>query len=555
MINKIKARIFGKKSEKGYTLMWDSLIALSFAILALMMFYSFNYSEYTSTSSMDFLAMHYASEDLLEVLNKKYVLDEISFAWSVEEDIAARDVSKRYIDNLLPKKFGYKLVIVDMTDPNMTEYVIYNSDEDPSSGRLKENESTVETHAARLLVGYSRNLPTVGSVGRAYMVIRGLDDAAFFGNETECVEPVDYCCFTPGCTATVPNNLDHGDIAVCYSENCTVPVGNNLMHNAQAVCCEENCDVDVGNNVEQNDATIACCDKNCSVSAHNNMQQDAHAYCCGDGCTTYIDARLHLKNNIRVGTCGNNSRATVLSSNGKFIQNGPNYIYCIGDDCVVDVSVGSIKDAVIYCIGSNCRVNIDGGTNGAKAYCSGGGCNITCDTCDIIGSLPADAPTNCDNACELCNIYCNYSDETPLAIVSVAYDIPLYNTYGTDNISVFYDLNRNGTADGNYTFSFSTQTPADNELDPEHDAVDDAFVRLMDKLNSHDDKNPNASVAINMSDPDCFNSTVCPGTGCGDGCRSNPIDVNSSDLTLGGIHSGAIRSLWGPVKVSLVLWM
>ena len=123
------------------------------------------------------------------------------------------------------------------------------------------------------------------------------------------------------------------------------------------------------------------------------------------------------------------------------------------------------------------------------------------------------------------------------SVFFVKYKINAYVPYGDpkskaagSNITVWYDSNQDGTAEGSVNISVG-ENPDD--YDPENDAVDDAVMRLLDELNFYND------------DPDLA-----------DGSQDNPVDVEiTPEMNFESSNVGDVRSMWGPAILKLVVWM
>ncbi|HDH41350.1 MAG TPA: VWA domain-containing protein [Candidatus Altiarchaeales archaeon] len=149
--------------NKGYTIMIDALVALIFVLIVTTALFSIEYSRTARTESGEFTRLHYVSEDTLDVLNKKGILDEIATLWAEnstpgsEEMVNASNLAREYLEKILPDRVGYKLIIEGDE--------VVNSSSNPD--RVTEEEASTKTHSTRLLVGYGRGLPTRGLVARA----------------------------------------------------------------------------------------------------------------------------------------------------------------------------------------------------------------------------------------------------------------------------------------------------------------------------------------------------------------------------------------------------
>jgi len=168
-----------KMNKKGYAMLLDSIAALTFILLLGMLIVHLYQPKMSQTSIVAYKNLHYVSEDILDVLNKKGVLDDIGTEWAVSNGSTnsthfenATNLTKEYFDSLIPSNLGYRVLIDDT--------VIYDSDEDNTSNRIRESASTTETYASRLLVGYAAGLPTVGHIARAFLTnIREKETSAY----------------------------------------------------------------------------------------------------------------------------------------------------------------------------------------------------------------------------------------------------------------------------------------------------------------------------------------------------------------------------------------
>jgi len=148
--------------DKGYSIFIDAVFSL---FITLTIFTAVVGLKYTGSSPSDisFTRLHYFSEDVFDVLNKKGVLDDIGEFWAAADGnrsspdfINATDISRQYLDELIPESIGYSLTI------DGEEIVNNTRGKDPESAMVK-------THATRLLVGYGKGLPTRGYVARAFL--------------------------------------------------------------------------------------------------------------------------------------------------------------------------------------------------------------------------------------------------------------------------------------------------------------------------------------------------------------------------------------------------
>lgn len=91
----------------------------------------------------------------------------------------------------------------------------------------------------------------------------------------------------------------------------------------------------------------------------------------------------------------------------------------------------------------------------------------------------------------------------------------------------YYDLDLDGNQDGYIEMVVGNGS---DPWDPDIDAIDNAMVKIMDKLNFYED------------------------TGADDGSATNPIDVYPRELSFDTVPIGGIPWLWGPSIFTLKVW-
>lgn len=95
--------------------------------------------------------------------------------------------------------------------------------------------------------------------------------------------------------------------------------------------------------------------------------------------------------------------------------------------------------------------------------------------------------------------------------------------------TLWYDTDQDNVADGSSNVQVGS-TPSDI-FDPLNDSIDDAFMRLLDKINFIED------------------------TGDDDGSETNPIDLEiTSDISFDSFYVSGVPSLWGPTKFEIRVW-
>jgi|GEM_PF-2431606 len=148
--------------KKGYVLTLDAILALILVMTIFLIVLGIQ-SSIKSTEKTEFKRIHYISEDAIEVLNKRGVLDQICTEWALADNnessphwINAGNIAREYLSEIIPDRMGYKLLIDGKEICNDT--------------RIPENEAMVKTHSTRILTGYMPRMPVIGCVSRSYLV-------------------------------------------------------------------------------------------------------------------------------------------------------------------------------------------------------------------------------------------------------------------------------------------------------------------------------------------------------------------------------------------------
>lgn len=154
----------------------DAVVALAFVIAVLASLWGIEHRG-ESLSEITMKRIHYASQDTLDVMNKKGVLGQIGIYWA---DAAGNESSQAFqnatllaqenLDVLLPPNFGYILKIDGQHIVNRTN--------------VPFESATSVSQSSRLLVGYGAGLPTLGGLARAYLTsVRAMETSsyAYFG--------------------------------------------------------------------------------------------------------------------------------------------------------------------------------------------------------------------------------------------------------------------------------------------------------------------------------------------------------------------------------------
>jgi hypothetical protein len=150
--------------------------------------------------------------------------------------------------------------------------------------------------------------------------------------------------------------------------------------------------------------------------------------------------------------------------------------------------------------------------------------------------LLATGPNNISSNCSLSNrvIY------TARFRASTFYSDIFPQAWGS-NVTVYFDRNYDGAQDGSVNIEIGKDLPSFNStlktvdaLDIDRNAVDDAFLRLLDSMNF----------------------VTVPGNTGRSGSINNPIDIElSEDMTIETLFIGGIPYMWGPVNIGIEVWV
>ncbi len=153
-----------------------------------------------------------------------------------------------------------------------------------------------------------------------------------------------------------------------------------------------------------------------------------------------------------------------------------------------------------------------------------------------VNVLLATGPNNISSNCSLSNrvIY------TARFRASTFYSDIFPQAWGS-NVTVYFDRNYDGAQDGSVNIEIGKDLPSFNStlktvdaLDIDRNAVDDAFLRLLDSMNF----------------------VTVPGNTGRSGSINNPIDIElSEDMTIETLFIGGIPYMWGPVNIGIEVWV
>ncbi len=148
--------------RKGYIVTWDALISLTFVIFLMMGFIGLQYSTYSGRGATSFEKLHTSSENAIDTINKQGVLEEIGHYWALGNQSMAANLTKQYLDNIIPPHMGYRLEAVDAEGA----HIIYQTGDE----RPAEDDATDKVKSSRILSGYKENTPRSGWTARAWMI-------------------------------------------------------------------------------------------------------------------------------------------------------------------------------------------------------------------------------------------------------------------------------------------------------------------------------------------------------------------------------------------------
>lgn len=226
--------------KKGYVLTLDALLALMVVMIVYTLIMGIQ-SSINVTEITEFKTLHYMSEDTMQALSEKGVLDQVCVQWALAGGSnssahfdTARNISNAYLSEMLPVRVGYKLML------NGT--VVANS------SRLPENESSVKTHSLRMLSGYNTSLPTDGYIARARINDTNVSYGPVFLNNTGCIWKIQ----------TVPNGITPINLRMPSTYAGTI------------ICNYTNVSISYVNDSAVNDAVYRLLNKN-DVSPRNGV--------------------------------------------------------------------------------------------------------------------------------------------------------------------------------------------------------------------------------------------------------------------------------------------
>ncbi|RLI93648.1 MAG: hypothetical protein DRO92_03880 [Candidatus Altiarchaeales archaeon] len=131
--------------KKGFVMTIDAVFAVMLVLLALTLVYTLNYFSISiNTERTNIEQIHMKSEDALQVLNNKGVLEKIVDYWANSDLNSANKTARRYLDEIIPENMGYRLEIggdnISINDKVKKEV---DATDKMKSTRLISNESNI----------------------------------------------------------------------------------------------------------------------------------------------------------------------------------------------------------------------------------------------------------------------------------------------------------------------------------------------------------------------------------------------------------------------------
>jgi hypothetical protein len=203
--------------KKGYVLTLDALLSLMVVMVIYVLIMGIQ-SSVNTTEITEFKKLHYISEDALQALSEKGVLDQICVQWALAEGDTssayfdrARNISNSYLLKIVPARIGYGLMINGVLVAD-------------NSSRLSENDSSVKTHSKRTVSGYNSSLPTQGYIARARINDTNVSYGSVFWNKEGCNWTIQ---FSDNREITLLMPKDYTGTAKCKYQNISPPTYDN----------------------------------------------------------------------------------------------------------------------------------------------------------------------------------------------------------------------------------------------------------------------------------------------------------------------------------------
>ncbi|MEA1924651.1 MAG: VWA domain-containing protein [Candidatus Altiarchaeota archaeon] len=169
--------------DKGYAVIMDALMALFIFLVVVTVMIGPEYFRTPQSDILNYKKLNYWADDSLDVMNKKAVLDEIAYHWSMSGGnrsspnwTVAESLCRNYTNKILPQSpgVGYSMLIGGMELCNSSGNI----------NRTLESMSDTKGSASRLLVGFGANKTVKGFIANALLAdikSKYTSSFAFFG--------------------------------------------------------------------------------------------------------------------------------------------------------------------------------------------------------------------------------------------------------------------------------------------------------------------------------------------------------------------------------------
>ncbi|MFC2154600.1 hypothetical protein ACFLRC_03855 [Candidatus Altiarchaeota archaeon] len=142
--------------EKGFVVTWDALFALVLVFITITTFASVQKFRPRSQTGTELQAVHSTSQDVMEVLATKGILEEVGQKWADGEMDDAKIILDEAMAIYAPPNMGYKFYI---NETNITE-----------GGIIPEEDARFKASAVRVVSGFYNESNASGYLARAWMI-------------------------------------------------------------------------------------------------------------------------------------------------------------------------------------------------------------------------------------------------------------------------------------------------------------------------------------------------------------------------------------------------
>ncbi|OYT54389.1 MAG: hypothetical protein B6U72_02830 [Candidatus Altiarchaeales archaeon ex4484_2] len=169
--------------DKGYAIIIDAVMALFIFIVVVTVMIGPEYFRTPQSDVLSYKKLNYWADDSLDVMNKKGILDEIAYQWSMSGGnrsspnwTVAESLCRNYTDKLLPQSpgVGYSMLIGGMELCNSSGNI----------NRTPESMSDTKGSASKLLIGFGANKTVKGFIANTLLAdikSKYTSSFAFFG--------------------------------------------------------------------------------------------------------------------------------------------------------------------------------------------------------------------------------------------------------------------------------------------------------------------------------------------------------------------------------------